>query len=200
MKINKGISKKILLGATVAVIGISAVIVGTRAKYFNEVTGDGEIEVAKWYFDVNNATETMATIDLAETYDEDTLVNGKIAPGTKGQFDLVINAGESDVGVDYTVEFTNEQHKPENLKFKVNGVELPDSTKGITGYNSVFTGNIKPEDARTVTLPIEWEWEYETGMGTEIDANDEKDTEDGLAALDYTFDVLVTGTQVVPTK
>ncbi len=196
----KKLSKKILLGATVAIIGISSIIIGTRSKYFNQITGDGSIEVAKWYFDINGATETIATIDLSETYNKDTLVNGKIAPGTKGKFDLVVNAGDSDVAVKYDVVFSNEQNRPENLKFTCNGVELPESKEGITGYNSIFTGIIKPEDDRTVTLPIEWEWKYETGTESEIESNDKKDTENGVNANNYTFDIVVSGTQVIPTR
>lgn len=124
----------------------------------------------------------------------------KLHLGTKGSFDLVVNAGDSDVAVKYDIVFSNEQNKPDNLKFTCNGVDLTDQTKGITGYNSIFTGIIKPEDDRTVTLPIEWEWKYETGTGTEIAANDEKDTANGLNAYDYTFDIAITGTQVIPTK
>ena len=194
------LGRKVLLGVTLAVIGVSAIIGGTHSKYYNKITGDGEIEVAKWYFDVNDATETMATIDLAETYNSDTLVNGKIAPGTEGRFDLVIDAGDSEVGVKYDVIFSGETHKPDNLKFYYNGAELTDQTKGITGYNTLFTGTIKPDGARTVTLPIIWKWEYETGTGETLKANDVKDTNNGLSADDYTFDVVVTGTQVLPTK
>lgn len=194
------LGKKILLGITLAVIGISAIVGVTNSKYYNKITGDGSVEVAKWYFDVNDATETLATIDLAETYNANTLVNGKIAPGTEGRFDLVINAGASEVAVKYDVIFSNEQKKPDNLKFYYNGVELTDSTKGITGYNTLFTGTIKPNDARTVTLPIVWKWDYETGTGSAIETNDRKDTQNGLNAFDYTFDVVVKGTQVAPTK
>lgn len=125
----------------------------------------------------------------------------KLLLGTKGNFDLVINAGDSEVGLKYDVVFSNEQNKPANLKFTCNGIELEDQAKGIEGYNSIFTGTIKPEDERTVTLPIEWEWEYETeDNGKTLEQNDEIDTTDGLNANDYTFDVVVTGTQVVPTK
>ena len=114
--------------------------------------------------------------------------------------DLVIDAGQSDVAVKYDVVFSGEEHKPDNLKFYYNGVELSDATKGITGYNSVFTGTITPGGTRTVTLPIIWRWEYETGTGSAKEANNRKDTTNGLNAYDYTFDVVVTGTQVPPTK
>lgn len=82
----KKYGKKVLLGAAIAVMGVSAIIAGTHSKYFNKVTGNGEIEIAKWHFDVNDATETMANINLAETYNKDTLVNEKIAPRYKRKF------------------------------------------------------------------------------------------------------------------
>ena len=44
-------------------------------------------------------------------------------------------------------------------------------------------------------IQILWEWDYETGTGDEITSNDEIDTQEGIANLDYSFDVIVTGTQ-----
>lgn len=87
--------KNILLG--VAVVGFAATtFLGiTYSKYTNVVSGDGETQVAKWSFKVNSATEEFATIKLAETYDKETLTNGKIAPGTKGSFDIIVDATRS---------------------------------------------------------------------------------------------------------
>ena len=43
---------------------------------------------------------------------------------------------------------------------------------------------------------VKWEWPYETGENADaITFNDKKDTQDAIADLDYTFDVVVTGTQ-----
>lgn len=191
------LNKKILIG--IVLIGIIAsIFLGiTFSKYTTTVTGNGETEVAKWSFKVNDSTEEFATIKLADTYDKTTLLNGKIAPGTSGSFDLVIDATDAEVGVEYEVKFLNETNKPTNLKFQYDGKTL----NNIEDFEEYFKGIINADDTNKVkTLTVSWEWMYETGAENEIIANDKIDTAEGLSALDYSFDIIVTGTQVVPTK
>ena len=116
--------------------------------------------------------------------------------GTSGSFDLVIDATDAEVGVNYVVDFQNETNKPTNLVFKHNGTPLEE----IEDFEPYFTDTIDANDSnKTRTLTVDWEWAYETGTGdSAINANDKKDTAEGLSALDYSFDVIVTGTQVVP--
>ena len=195
------LNKKVIAGAILAVVGVSTILGVTNSKYINRVNGDGETEIAKWYFTVNDATETAETIHLADTYNQDTLINGRIAPGTSGSFDLVIDTTSSEVGVKYEVDFKNETNKPTNLKFKYNDNGTIKTLDEIEDYEQYFTDIIDADDTnKTRTLTVEWEWLYETGTGTNIATNDVVDTNEGLAALDYSFDVVVTGTQVVPTK
>lgn len=194
----KNVTKKVLIGAALAVIGASAFLGITHSKYTNKITGNGETEIAKWNFVVNEATEEMATIKLADTYDQDTLINGRIAPGTSGTFDLVIDASGAEVGVKYEVDFENETNKPSNLKFKYKDRVFDE----IEDYEDVFTGIIDANDTnKTRTLTVDWVWDYETeNNGNTLAENDKTDTLEGLDALDYTFDIIVTGTQVIPTQ
>ena len=200
-KISKGLGKKILLGVTVAVIGIGSLLASTHSKYTNKITGNGETEIAKWHFTVNGATETASTIHLADTYNPSTLINGKIAPGTSGSFDLVVDSTGSEVGVNYVVDFRNETNKPSNLKFKYKDGNTVRTFNNLEDLETYLKGTINANDTnKTRTLTVSWEWLYETGTATQIPANDKIDTNEGLSALDYSFDVVVTGTQVVPTK
>lgn len=187
----KNLKKKIIAGAALTVVGVSAILLGTtHSKYTNKISGNGETEIAKWYFAVNDSTEEMATIKLADTYDQSTLINGRIAPGTSGSFDLIVDAGDSEVGVKYEVDFQNEVNKPTNLKFTYGDKTFTN----IEEYEQYFTDTIDANDTnKTRTLTVNWEWPYESG-------DDETDTNEGLTALDYTFDIVVTGTQVVPQK
>ena len=191
---NKLIKKMIriiaLIFLVVSVVGI------THSKYITKVNGNGELQIARWNFKVNGQTEEMATIKLLDTYDESTLINGKIAPGTSGSFDFVIDATGSEVGVKYSVDFKNETNKPTNLKFKYQDRVFDQ----IEELEEIFTGMIDANDTnRTRTLTVEWEWAYETGKTEEeVMANDKIDTSDALSVLDYSFDVVVTGKQVIP--
>lgn len=186
-----------IVGVTLAGIVVGVFINNTFSKYINKVSGDGETEIAKWSFKVNQETEEFATIKLADTYDKTTLLNGKIAPGTKGSFDLIIDATDSEVGVKYEVDFLEETNKPTNLIFKSGNKTV--ST--IEELESVLTDTINADDTNKIRiLKIDWEWPYETGTESQILNNDKVDTNEGLQALDYSFDVVVTGTQVQPTK
>lgn len=189
--------KKILIILAI----ISAIIVSfiggqSFAKYISEVKGHGVAEVASWSFKVNGQEEQTQTIQLTSTYDNKTLVNNKIAPGTKGSFNIIIDANGSDVGIDYTVKIANEQNKPNNLKFIYEDVEY----NTITELEKVLSGTINADDKnKERTLTIDWIWKYETGSNaTQIAENDAIDTNDGKTIIDYTFDVIVSGVQVMP--
>lgn len=194
----KNITKKVLIGMTLVVIGTSAFLGITNSKYTNKITGSGETEIAKWNFVVNDSTEQMQTIKLADTYNQETLINGRIAPGTSGTFDLVLDASGAEVGVKYKVDFDNETNKPSNLKFKYNDKVFDE----IEDYEDVFTGIIDADDTnKTRPLTVDWIWNYETqDNGNTLEENDKTDTLEGLDALDYSFDITVTGTQVIPTQ
>ena len=108
----------ILLLVLLLLVAISAsYIAGTYAKYTSEIkNNNGTATVAKWAFDTDNTAQTL-TINLAETYDESTLVDGKIAPGTQGSFNIALSNENSEVGVDFTIKINSITDKPTNLKF-----------------------------------------------------------------------------------
>jgi hypothetical protein len=166
------------------------------AKYQSQISGHGEASVATWKFSVNANTEKIKTITLAKSYDESTLKGGKIAPGTSGMFQLALDASGAEVGIDYMVKFLNESSKPSNLKFEYEGVKY----NSIKDLESVLTGTIEPNDGNRVRLlNISWEWEYETGDTEEdIALNDAIDTKESVQLSNYSFDVVVTGTQMMP--
>lgn len=180
--------KKIIIALSILAAILIAFIGGNAlAKYQTQVSGQGVADIAKWIFKVNGNSESMETISLSKTYNATDLVNGKIAPGSKGSFDIVVDAGDSEVGIDYAVTFLNETNKPTNLKFKYQNYE----SSTLQGLEEFLMGTINANDTvRSQTLTIEWEWDY--------NKNDTVDTNEGMADLNYTFDVVVTGAQVLP--
>ena len=64
----KKVTKNIVVGVSLAILGASALFGMTNSKYINKITGDGQTEIAKWNFKVNSATEQMENIKLADTY------------------------------------------------------------------------------------------------------------------------------------
>lgn len=191
--------KKALYIVAILAIALLAFIGGhAYAKYITEVKGEGIAEVATWSFKVNGEKEQVQTINLISTCNDETLVNNKIAPGTSGDFNIVVDATGSDVGINYNITFNNETNKPENLKFTYEDVEYNSIEELQNNLSGIINAN---DEDKTRTLNIKWEWKYETGLNeTEIANNDSIDTQDAEKIQNYTFDISVTGTQVEPTK
>jgi len=188
MKNKKSLTIIVLL----VLVGLtSGYVASTYAKYTSTITGnEGEVTVAKWAFTTDNAAQTL-TIDLDETYDATTLVNGKIAPGTSGSFNIELTNENTEVGVDFTIALDTITGKPTNLKFYKDSAHTTELTPGT----STITGQLAAEDATGLQVPIYWAWEYETNA---IATNDPIDTTDGEAAATLTIGVTITGTQVAP--
>ena len=189
--------KKVLITLALLAIILLAFIGGQAyAKYVSEVRGEGVAQVATWNFKVNGQSEQVEEINLASTCNNETLVNNKIAPGTSGSFDIKVDATGSEVGINYNIAFTEEESKPQNLKFKYNDIKynsIKDLEKDLSG-----TINANDED-KVRTLNVGWKWDYETGSNPEeISKNDLVDTQNAEEIQNYTFDVIITGTQVEP--
>lgn len=171
----------------------------TFAKYYSEIKGGGNGTIAKWSFVANNSKDTIQTISLVDTAKNVSLVEGKIAPGTKGSFDIVIDATGSEVGVDYEVNVAEETNLPTNLLYKVTVdgktsetysslTELADAE--LTGNLDTINGNFSK------TITVEWEWPYETINENGVTEGDAADLIDGTKDnLNYEFVLQIIGTQ-----
>lgn len=190
-------NKKIIL-IVIAIFAIILSFIGGHAyaKYMSRVTGQGTADVASWSFNVNESNEKLQTISLKSTINNSTLLDKKIAPGTEGNFEIKLNATGSDVGIDYSIKFENQTQKPTNLKFTYEGKTY----NTLEELQKVLIGKINADEENKIkVLTIGWNWKYETGnTEQEISANDLIDTQEGKQITNYTFDIVVSGTQVMP--
>lgn len=189
--------KKIVIAlAIISIVMVSFIGGQSFSKYIAEIKANGTAEVATWSFKVNGETEQVQSIQLGSTCHNETLVDNKIAPGTSGSFNIVIDATGSDVGIDYKVKFVNEKNKPANVRYIYDNVEYTN----IADLESTLQETIQAnEDNKVRTLTIGWKWDYEKGNSpAEIAANDAADTKDGKTIKNYSFDVIMIGTQVMP--
>lgn len=187
--------KKILTSAVIiTLIAISFLGGNTFAKYITAYKTSASLEVAKWSvsedFLLNGVSNTSKNVKLATTYSPDSLVDGKIAPGTTGSFGATIDATGTETGVDYKITFDNiSGTKPENLVFIYNDK----SYSSLSTLSSAISGNIAANaDNKILNLEIIWSWPYETEGG------DIQDTTDGQNLSNYSFDITITCTQEVP--
>ena len=195
MKNTKNKKKAIIISAILLLIILVSGLV--YAKYISMVKGTGSLQIAKWSFLVNNEREDFGELDLGEQkYNVKTISDGLIAPGTKGSFEVNINAEGTETGIDYTVKIDNIMNKPENLYFKVGNVEC----NTINELETALSGHFDADDTeKNITKTVEWIWDYNTvNNGKTEEENDRQDTIDGENANNFTFNILVTGTQVQP--
>lgn len=163
----------------------------TYARYMSQENGTGNADIANWSFKIAKNGEETKNVTLRNTANKATLVNGKIAPGTSGEFSITLDATGSDVSVDYTLEFPSEMNKPANIIFTYDGKNY----QSLTEIGRI-KGNIAIGNEMTKTIPIKWTWAYQTGSTNEAkNENDIKDTNDGTSLFDYSFDVVATGVQ-----
>ena len=110
------------------------------------------------------------------------------------------NAGYAVVGKNDDISFSDEVNKPTNLKFIYEGEEYQSVEELGDILSSTISANANPVD-KTKTFNIGWEWKYETGLDqNSISQNDIIDTQNGTTLNNYTFNVIVSGTQVEPTS
>ena len=173
-------SKKIVL-VLIAVIAILLAFVGGQAyaKYMSRISGKGTADIASWSFKANENEEKMQTISLKSKMNNSTL-----------------DANGSDVGINYVIKFENETSKPTNLKFTYDGKTY----NSLTELQKDLTGTIDANGQdKTKTLTVGWNWKYETGSTQqEIATSDAIDTKEAKTISNYTFDVIISGTQVMP--
>lgn len=188
--------KIVLLIIAVAVILLSFIGGHSYAKYMSRVEGQGTADIANWNFKVNESEEQIQKISLKSTINNKTISNNQIAPGTEGKFEIKLDATGSEVGIDYIIRFENETQKPTNLKFTYNEknynslIELQQDLSGVINAN---------DQDKIKVIQIGWNWKYETGNTVqEISKNDAIDTQNAKQMSNYTFDVVVSGTQVMP--
>lgn len=189
--------KKILLiGICVIVLFISFTCGQVFSKYFTKVKGEGTANIANWKFQVNGDTEKIQKIQFISNQDNQVIANDKIGPGTSGNFAIEIDGSNSEVGIEYRVYFENETNKPKNLVYFYEGQEY----HSITELQELIKGEIYADEENKVRkIMINWIWPYETGKNDEEKAqNDKIDTNDIKQIQNYTFNVIVSGTQMKP--
>ena len=192
----KQIKSKSSVGSTLLIIFLIVVIMVTSsiglyawAKYTSLINGNATAQVAKWSFKlVDGVTETSDVIEFAFTRTDgyEHVAEGRLAPGTFGEFEIGIDARGTETILEYVIEVELE-NKPTYLKFykdedKTEEIKVADDKFEVKGFMSL-------EDVKEIkTETIYWDWPYENG-------DDVTDTND--AGKLVTMQVSVTGYEVL---
>lgn len=195
--------KKIISIFTIIVLIILSFLTGsTFAKYLTEYKTTASLQIARWSvseeFLVNGVSNESQKINLATTYNPETLVNGKIAPGTSGTFGVQIDATGTETGINYEIKFDRILGAIiNNLVFTYNN----NTYSNLSELSNIISGNIAANaENKIVNLEIGWCWPYETVENGSFHDGDIQDTLDGSTIYNskYSFDVTITCTQDIP--
>ena len=185
-----GIMYNIIIVLLILIIAVSSCIgIFAWAKYTSAINGTATAQVAKWSFKlVDGVTETTDVIDFAVTRTDgyEHVVEGLLAPGTFGEFEIGIDARGTETILEYTIDIELE-NKPTNLKFYSDEAK----TQEILVENGKLTveGFMDLEDVKEIRyVTLYWNWPYESG-------SDETDTSEAGQTME--MKISVTGTEVL---
>ena len=177
LKINR---KKIVILILIFIIILFILFKILQSEKFNfqedliffKIFGVGKIqeegnEKSEYEIEVIKGKSNYKEIELLQTIDIKTLVNEKVAPGTKGSFNVFLTSNSD---VDYEVEIIDKNNKPKNLKFEINEK----------------VGKIEKDEVKKVE--INWEWPYEINV-----EEDSQDTKDGENIDEFNFEICTIG-------
>lgn len=176
MKDNK-LVKAFLIALLIVMVGL-ILVSGTYAKYTTTITGTDTGTVAKFKVGSNATTEKIDLFKTTREVDGKTadldVVNGKIAPGTGGEFDVELT-NDSEVKVNYTLSLkeTNESNIP--IEYSLDGKTYVTAAK----FATVSTGDLEiGSTTQTKTkVPVYWRWAFEGTDSTNYNTGDNKQTD-----------------------
>ena len=171
-------------------------IVGTYAKYTTEVVGSDSTVVAKWAWQINDTDvskdDTQFSFNLFDTIqdtsdgnNETDVKSTKIAPGTKGAFEIKVeNLSEVNANYNLTLEENKGQDVP-NAKIEYSIIGTNEATDWTTALNTFnLTNTMLDMETGSKTLTVYWRWAYSPSV-----AQDDADTDVGFAAANSASDV-----------
>lgn len=144
---------------------------------FNQVDLQNE-NITPLFFNVSYQNIDFKKIGLKETINIETLANGKVAPGTKGKFEIIIYSNKDCY---YQVYFQNEMEKPKNMVFYIT---KENKVKTLEELQKQLKGRVEKDIPKKII--VFWEWKYENGM-----EENGQDTNDGKKLENYYFDIVV---------
>ena len=146
-----------------------------------------DVEEKEYRLNVNYKNIDFRNINLAETINRETLIYEKIAPGTRGSFNIILEANKNSK---YKVVFNSINEKPQNLKFKanINNKEIGKANT-LEELQKYLIGYIRKNEK--IDIRVNWYWEFEDN-----EQNDKQDTKDAQYIKKYQFDINAIGEEI----
>lgn len=141
-----------------------------------------------YVFKVGFKSIDIKQIDLIKTVNKNTYVNEKIAPGTSGSFNILLEANKNSK---YKINFISVNEKPQNLYFKAikDGKEIA-KTQTLEELSEKLDGYIAKKEK--IKINIQWYWDFENNKTN----SDIQDTEDSKKIKRYQFNLYALGEEI----
>lgn len=160
------------------------------SEYYSLKTEDSKFQKV-YNFKIDYKNMDFKSIDLADTIDRETLIYEKIAPGTSGSFNILL---ESNQNLSYKIEFNSVNEKPQNLNFRaLKDEEILGETNTLEELSEKLTGYINQNEKINIT--INWYWNFESEENRE--STDIQDTKDAENIKSYQFNVCALGEEII---
>ena len=142
----------------------------------------------QFQFNIKYKNTKLEAINLMDTADKRTLVHEKIAPGTQGNFSIIMSGNKKSK---YSIKFKSLNEKPKNLKFSAfsDGKVLATEKSSLEELSKFLNGELK--NNRTKIIIINWYWNYENTENENM-----QDTEDSKNLKQYQFDIYTQGEEI----
>lgn len=191
-------NRKLLIILTIILMFVTIyVIKDTYALFESNKIVNTNTNIAKWNVMINGKNinnEQRFIIDSINILEKGNVKNGKMAPGTEGYFDIVIEPNDTDTSIIYNVTF---DFTKVNGSFKINKIEEITSGNlimtGESTYSKVITlDEIKRGVTNTIRVYIKWD---------NIEENNKEDSQIGLTKNNFiNIPVIVEVTQYLGEK
>ena len=195
------------------------IFVNTYSKYTNDSSARIEQDIAVWKIKINDEDITSLTGEPVEfeitnfEWDESVHVKeGKVAPGMKGEFELIIDPTDTDTSIKYSIVIDDSKFTEANdINLKIKSITVDGETYSYTSEeNETGDGTqieiaiVKPlseiqsndANVRKDTILVKVEWENN-------EDNNEKDSEigsipDNVIRLPISVDVIQYTGEIAP--
>lgn len=138
-------------------------LVSTYGIFESGIFRDTLMKVAAWKIKINNSVvtneEKTFSIDDIVWNSSNNVLEGKVAPGMDGYFDITIDPDETDVSIKYDIIYDIDTLNSVNPSLKVTKIEeINGNNLTITDKNT-YTGVIDIENRKTHIIRTYIKWE-----------------------------------------
>lgn len=170
-------------------------IVSSYGIFESGILRDVDIDIAVWQVKINdsiitNEEKTFSIEDI--TWDKsDNVLEGKVAPGIDGYFDIEIDPNGTDVSIKYELVYDVEYLQSINSAFKITKIEELTSNNLVLTDKDTYTGVINLEDINSnkkhvIRTHIEWE---------DNEENNDNDYLTGSSSISFELPITINVTQ-----